>query len=92
MRKRHLPLVVAVVVFGALLLLNGRAESQTPATAGPHNVRFTDAQPRPAPASAASARRALRRDGRLAITLRLTVTPSSGVPYTATRSVVLRPA
>ena len=39
----------------------------------------------------ASARRALRRNGRLAITLRLTVTPPTGASYTAKRSVVMRP-
>ena len=38
-----------------------------------------------------SARRALRRDGRLAITLRLRVTPPTGASFAATRSVVLRP-
>jgi plastocyanin len=38
----------------------------------------------------ATARRALRRSGRLAISLRVTVTPSEGAPYTATKSVVLR--
>jgi plastocyanin len=42
----------------------------------------------------AAGRRALRRNGRLAITLRLTVTPPSGLgpSYTAVRSVILRPA
>jgi plastocyanin len=38
----------------------------------------------------ALARRALRRNGRLAISLRLSVTPSSGPAYTATRPVTLR--
>jgi plastocyanin len=38
----------------------------------------------------AAARRALRRSGRLAITLRLTVTPPAGSSYTATRAVILR--
>jgi plastocyanin len=38
----------------------------------------------------ATARRALRRNGRLAISLRLTVTPPEGTKYTATRAVVLR--
>lgn len=38
-----------------------------------------------------SARRALRRDGRLAITLRLRVTPQAGASFAATRAVVLRP-
>jgi plastocyanin len=38
----------------------------------------------------ALARRALRRNGRLAITFRLTVTPPSGAAYTATRAVILR--
>ncbi|MDX6708627.1 MAG: hypothetical protein QOI48_4473 [Solirubrobacteraceae bacterium] len=38
----------------------------------------------------AVARRALRRNGRLAISLRLTVTPPSGPAYTATRPVTLR--
>jgi plastocyanin len=38
----------------------------------------------------AAARRALRRNGRLAISLRLTVTPPSGAAYTATRAVTLR--
>jgi len=36
------------------------------------------------------ARRALRRNGRLSISLRLTVTPPEGKAYTATRTVVLR--
>jgi plastocyanin len=40
----------------------------------------------------AAGRRALRRNGRLAITLRITVTPAEGRAYTATRTVVLRPA
>jgi hypothetical protein len=39
----------------------------------------------------ASARRALRRNGRLAISLRLTVTPPDGAAYRTTRAVVLRP-
>jgi plastocyanin len=38
----------------------------------------------------AVARRALRRNGRLAISLRLTVTPPGGPAYTATRPVTLR--
>ena len=38
-----------------------------------------------------SGRRALGRDKRLAITLRLRVTPPTGASYAATRSVVLRP-
>ncbi len=38
----------------------------------------------------AAARRGLRRNGRLAITFRLTVTPPSGTAYTATRAVILR--
>lgn len=37
-------------------------------------------------------RRALRRNGRLAITLRLTVTPPAGAAYMTTRPVVIRPA
>jgi plastocyanin len=37
-----------------------------------------------------TARRALRRHGRLSISLRLTVTPPAGDSYTATRTVVLR--
>jgi hypothetical protein len=44
-----------------------------------------------ATALSATARRALRRNGRLAISLRLTVTPAHGAAYTATRTVVLRP-
>ena len=41
----------------------------------------------------ATARRALRRDGRLAIGLRITVTPpAEGRSYKATRTVTLRPA
>jgi plastocyanin len=44
-----------------------------------------------ATALGATARRALRRNGRLAISLRLTVTPAEGKSYTATRAVVLRP-
>lgn len=39
----------------------------------------------------AAARRALRRNGRLSISLRLTVTPADGESYTATRTVILRP-
>ena len=39
----------------------------------------------------AAARRSLRRTGRLAITLRLTVTPPAGSSYTAKRTVVVRP-
>jgi plastocyanin len=38
----------------------------------------------------AKARRTLRRNGRLAISLRLSVTPSTGKAYTATRRVLLR--
>jgi hypothetical protein len=38
----------------------------------------------------AVARRALRRDGRLATVLRLTVTPPVGAAYNARRTVVLR--
>jgi hypothetical protein len=37
-----------------------------------------------------AARRALRRNGRLLIELRLTITPAEGTPYTATRTVILR--
>ncbi len=37
-----------------------------------------------------AARRALRRHGRLTISLRLTVTPPDGKPFTASRGVVLR--
>jgi hypothetical protein len=50
---------------------------------GPGRVSFS------VPLSAA-ARRALRRNRRLAITFRLTVTPPSGAAYTATRAVILR--
>ena len=39
----------------------------------------------------ATAARALRRNGRLAITLRLTVDPVTGTTFTAKRSVILRP-
>jgi len=39
-----------------------------------------------------AARRALRRNGRLSISLRLTVTPDEGKAYTATRTVILRPS
>jgi plastocyanin len=39
----------------------------------------------------AAARAALRRNGRLLITLRLTVTPVDGSPYNAARTVILRP-
>jgi hypothetical protein len=39
----------------------------------------------------ATARRALRRSGRLSIVLRLTVTPPSGKAFTASRTVILRP-
>jgi hypothetical protein len=38
-----------------------------------------------------AARRALRRNGRLLVTLRLTITPAEGTPYTARRTVILRP-
>ncbi|MEA2141713.1 MAG: hypothetical protein QOI64_143 [Solirubrobacteraceae bacterium] len=38
-----------------------------------------------------AARRALRRNGRLLITLRVTVTPADGAAYTAARTVILRP-
>jgi plastocyanin len=38
----------------------------------------------------AAARRVLRRNGRLAITLRVTVTPATGDPYSATRAVRMR--
>jgi plastocyanin len=38
----------------------------------------------------AAARRALRRNGRLAISLRLTVDPPTGTTYTAARTVILR--
>jgi len=38
-----------------------------------------------------AARRALRRNRRLLISLRLTVTPAEGDAYTATRTVILRP-
>jgi hypothetical protein len=43
-------------------------------------------------ALSATARRALRRNGRLSISLRLTVTPDEGKSYTATRPVILRPS
>lgn len=39
----------------------------------------------------AAARRALRRNRRLAISLRLTVTPPTGAAYSATRAIVVRP-
>jgi hypothetical protein len=39
-----------------------------------------------------AARRALRRNGRLAISLRLTVTPPLANAYKVTRTLVLRPA
>jgi plastocyanin len=39
----------------------------------------------------ATARAALRRNGRLLVTLRLTVTPAEGTPYNAARTVILRP-
>jgi hypothetical protein len=52
---------------------------------GPGRVSF-------AVALNASARRALRRSSRMSITLRLTVTPDKGKAYTATRTVILRPA
>ncbi len=38
-----------------------------------------------------AARRALRRNGRLLISLRLTITPADGEIYRATRTVILRP-
>lgn len=37
-----------------------------------------------------AARAALRRNGRLLTTLRLTITPEDGAPYTAKRVVILR--
>jgi plastocyanin len=50
---------------------------------GPGRVSFTVALTAPA-------REALRRSGRLAISVRLTLTPASGARYTATRAVTLR--
>jgi plastocyanin len=38
-----------------------------------------------------TARRALRRNGRLLVKLRLTITPAEGTPFTAARTVILRP-
>lgn len=38
-----------------------------------------------------AARRALKRRGKLALSLRLTVTPAHGTSYTATRTVIVRP-
>jgi plastocyanin len=63
-----------------LLVQAGR---QLRSSVGPGRTSFA------VPLSAA-ARRALRRNGRLAITFRLTVTPPSGTAYTATRTVILR--
>jgi hypothetical protein len=37
-----------------------------------------------------TAKRALRRRGRLPVTVRITVTPPSGTPFTSTQSVTLR--
>ena len=62
----------------------GEGRPQTRSALGDGRVTFA------APLNAA-ARRALRRNGRLAITLRLTVTPATGPAYTATRTVILRP-
>jgi hypothetical protein len=56
---------------------------QSRKSVGPGSVAFKVAL-------TASARKALRRNGRLAIGLRLTVTPPSGAAYAATRTVVLR--
>jgi plastocyanin len=63
-----------------LLVQVGR---QLRSSAGPGRTSFA------VPLSAAG-RRALRRNRRLAITFRLTVTPPSGTAYTATRTVILR--
>ena len=62
-----------------------RVGRQLRSSVGPGRVSF-------AVKLTASARRALRRNGRLAITFRLTVTPPSGTSYTAKRSVVMRPS
>lgn len=56
---------------------------QLRSSVGPGRVTFS------VPLSAV-ARRALRRNGRLAISLRLTVDPPTGTTYTATRAVILR--
>jgi hypothetical protein len=63
-----------------LLVQVGR---QLRSSVGPGRVSFA------VPLNAA-ARRALRRNGRLAITFRLTVDPTTGATYTATRTVILR--
>jgi hypothetical protein len=63
-----------------LLVQVGR---QLRSSVGPGRVSFS------VPLSA-TARRALRRNGRLAITLRLTVDPPTGATYTAQRAVILR--
>ena len=64
--------------------LTVRVGSQTRSAVGDGRVTFA------APLNAA-ARKALRRNGRLLITLRLSVTPAQAAAYTATRTVVLRP-
>ena len=38
----------------------------------------------------AAARRTLKRRGKLTLTVRITVTPASGTPFTATRTVTLK--
>lgn len=53
-------------------------------TGGGVRVQFSTALNR-------AARSALRRTGRLLIRLRVAVTPAEGAPYTATRTVILRP-
>jgi plastocyanin len=64
----------------ALLMQVGR---QQRSSVGPGRVSFSALL-------SATGRRALRRNGRLAITFRLTVTPPSGTAYTASRTVILR--
>lgn len=69
---------------GTRSLLDVQVGRQTRSSIGGTRVAFT------VPVNAA-ARSALRRNGRLLITLRLTVTPPDGSAYTARRTVILRP-
>jgi hypothetical protein len=69
---------------GSRSLLDVQVGRQVRSSVGGSRVSFT------VPVNAA-ARRTLRRNGRLLITLRLTVTPPDGKAYTARRTVILRP-
>jgi len=68
---------------GGRSILLVQVARQLRSSVGPGRVSFT------LPLNAVG-RRALRRNGRLSITLRLTVDPTSGTTYTAQRTVILR--